>query len=304
MKTSPPTILIVGSVAWDEVVYLKEPLRAGSHNAGRGKKTRIGGGAANTALALAAMSLAATASAQPGAGGKPAVQPVVISAVGNDAPGEELLAALRELGIRVDRIGRRGGRTTRSLVLLEENGERTVINLTRAPVPPPPDLAHMPADCCYVRSADPALTPILEERVRRGGLVIAHIPPTTEGFRPARVLVGSVSDLDETFCADPFPAGKRIAGRALEWVVITSGAAGASAHGDGVILRQPAPKADAMDTTGAGDVFAAGLAFALARGEEMPVALETGVRWGTASVGYEGTVPESFGKADPCGKSS
>lgn len=247
---------------------------------------RIGGGAANTAMALAAM-----APAQPGTG--PCLESVVISAVGNDAEGKELLTALRERGVCVDYIGHRAEHTTHSLVLLEEKGERTVINLARAPVALPPDLADIPAQCFYVRSADPALTPVLAKRVEHGGLVVAHIPPVTEGFRPAQVLVGSASDLGLSFCADPFSAGKRIAGRCLEWMVITFGAAGATAYSarTGTVLHEPAPLADAKDTTGAGDVFAAGLAFALAMGREMEVALGCAVRWGSASVGYRGTVP-------------
>jgi len=54
-RSSPPTLLIVGSVAWDEVIHLTGPLTAGFHNQGRRIETRIGGGAANTAMALTAM---------------------------------------------------------------------------------------------------------------------------------------------------------------------------------------------------------------------------------------------------------
>ncbi|MBT8420157.1 MAG: carbohydrate kinase family protein, partial [Gammaproteobacteria bacterium] len=256
------------------------------HNAGRERTARIGGGAANTAMALATMAPVQSDTDS-------YLKPVVISAVGNDTQGKALLTTLREVGVCVDRIDCLGAYTTRSLVLLEKKGERTIINLTRAPVPLPPDLAHIPADCCYVRSADPALTPILAKRVEHS-LVIAHIPPTTDGFRPAQVLVGSASDLDRAFLADPFSAGRRIAGRALEWVVITFGADGAAAYGDGAMIQASAPVVHVIDTTGAGDVFAGGLAFALAMGEKMPTALKTAIRWGSASVGYEGTVPGSF----------
>nr|VFJ63226.1 MAG: sulfofructose kinase [Candidatus Kentron sp. DK]VFJ64309.1 MAG: sulfofructose kinase [Candidatus Kentron sp. DK] len=283
-------ILIIGSVAWDEVVFLDAPLRIGSHNAGSEKNIRIGGGAANTAMALAAM-------ASVGPEAKARVEPVVISSVGGDSRGKALLTALEECGVRVDYVDCRGTRTTRSLVLLDRAGERTVVNIERAPVPLPPDLADIPAECLYARSADPALRPILEKRARRGDLVIAHIPPTMDDFRPARILVGSASDLDQEFLADPFRAGRRIAGGSLKWVVITHGAIGASAHGNHlgneVILREPAPKVSVRDSTGAGDVFAAGLAFALTLGKKMPEALATAVRWGSASVEYEGTVPPS-----------
>nr|VFJ55312.1 MAG: Sugar or nucleoside kinase, ribokinase family [Candidatus Kentron sp. FW]VFJ61551.1 MAG: Sugar or nucleoside kinase, ribokinase family [Candidatus Kentron sp. FW] len=283
MGENPLTVLVIGSVAWDEVVYLPESLRVGAHNTGCGIETRIGGGAANTAMALAMMP-----SISPDF--LPCVKPIVISAAGKDAKGLRLLDALHGFGVDVDRIDRQGEQTTRSLVLIDQVGERTVINLARSALPPPPDLADIPAECCYVRSADPALTPILEKRVRHG-LVIAHIPPTTDGFRPAQVLVGSASDLDRGFLADPFSAGRRIAGNVLKWVVITAGATGAVAYGDGVALREAAPRVPVKDTTGAGDVFAAGLAFALGRGEDMASAIRIAVRWGSASVRYYGTVP-------------
>nr|VFK79751.1 MAG: Sugar or nucleoside kinase, ribokinase family [Candidatus Kentron sp. SD] len=284
MRKSPLAVLIIGSVAWDEVIYLPGALRAGAHNAGRPMGIRIGGGAANTAMALAIMPSLQSRE-------HPRAEPIVVSAVGEDAQGMQLLDTLRELGVHVDRIRRQGRETTRSLVLLDKSGERTVINLARAPLPLPADLVDIPADCCYVRSADPALTPILKERVRKGP-VIAHIPPITDGFRPARILVGSASDLDDDFLRDPFPAGQRVAGDVLEWVVITSGADGATAYGDGLSLRKPAPRVPVRDTTGAGDVFAAGLAFALALGKDMPAALETAVSWGSASARYQGTIPK------------
>nr|VFK41372.1 MAG: Sugar or nucleoside kinase, ribokinase family [Candidatus Kentron sp. TC] len=277
------TVLIIGSVAWDEVIYLPKSLQAGTHNAGRRMGVRIGGGAANTAMALASMPSLQFDS-------HPPVEPIVISAVGRDAQGKRLMDSLRELGVDVARIHRQGDRTTRSLVLLDESGERTIINLMRSMLPLPPDLATIPADCCYVRSADPALISVLEERVRAGP-VIAHIPPITDGFRPAQVLLGSASDIDDDFLHDPFPAGQRVAGDILEWVVITHGAAGATAYGDGVSLWETAPRVPVKDSTGAGDVFAAGLAFALARGWKMQGALKTAVSWASASVRYYGTVP-------------
>jgi sugar/nucleoside kinase (ribokinase family) len=45
-----------------------------------------------------------------------------------------------------------------------------------------------------------------------------------------------------------------------------------------------APRVQVVDTTGAGDVFAAGLVHALALGKPMPDALQTAVAWGSATV--------------------
>jgi len=112
-----------------------------------------------------------------------------------------------------------------------------------------------------------------------------------DATRPAQVLVGSVSDLPPEFLADPFAAGRRIAGEVLQWVVVTYGAEGARAFGTGQILQQAAPAVEVVDSTGAGDVFAAGLAHALARSLSMDESLRIAVAWGSASVAYLGTVP-------------
>ncbi len=267
-------ILVIGSVAWDEVVRLDAPLRMGGHNGGRWRGRRIGGGAVNTGMALA----------------RAGDRPLLVSAVGGDLEGERLGNDLARVGLDLTWLDRTAEQTTRSLVLLDESGERTIVNLSRARVPLPPDLARIPADCCYVRSADPALTPALAERVRSGP-VLAHVPPLQAGSRPARVLVGSASDLDAGFLADPFAAGRHVAGEMLEWVVVTEGTKGARAFSADRVLEQAAPRVEVVDSTGAGDVFAAGLAHGLARAAPMREILATAVAWGAASVQYEGTTP-------------
>jgi sugar/nucleoside kinase (ribokinase family) len=268
------TILIIGSVACDEVIRLHAPLRAGSHNGGSPCELRIGGGAANTAMALAR-------------GGDLAR---VISAVGDDPEGATLITTLEDAGVDTSLIDRTAKASTRSLVMLDPAGERTVVNLTRAVVPIPVNLDKHPADALYIRSADPALRPLMDERCQQG-LVVAHVPPLDEGALPAQVLVCSASDLDADFLADPFAAGRRIAGSRLQWIVVTRGADGATAYGKEGRIEATAPKRKVIDSTGAGDVFAAGLLHALAAGREMEEALRTAIHWGSASVTYAGTVP-------------
>jgi len=267
-------ILVVGSVAWDEVALLDGGLQRGAHNGARWLGRRVGGGAANTAMALA----------------RAGDRPKVVSAVGMDDEGVRLIATLADVGVDVSAIDRHGSETTRSVILLESDGERTIVNLARAVVPLPADLAIQPAACCYVRSADPALTEVLRQRVRHS-LVVAHIPPLLPDFRPAQILVGSASDLDADFLADPYAAALEVAGEPLDWVVVTHGADGACAYAVDRTIEVRAPKGEAVDTTGAGDIFAAGLVHALARGQTMEHALATAVAWGAASVTFEGTVP-------------
>lgn len=268
------TVLIVGSVARDELVRLDRPLRLLTHNQGHWIGPRIGGGAANTAMALA----------------RHGNRVRVISAVAPDADGDWLVGELTGMGVDVSLIARDAELTTRSMIFLEPGGERTIVNLGRARLKPQVDAEDLEADCLFVRSTDPALSPLLERFAGRG-LIVAHVPPVQDGARPAQVLVGSAGDLDASFLADPYRSARRVAGDHLQWMVVTHGSDGAVAYGAQTVLREPAPQVPVCDTTGAGDAFAGGLLHVLGRGGAMALALRTAVAWGAASVQYEGTVP-------------
>jgi len=268
-------ILVVGSIAEDDVVRLGEPLNRGAHVEGRGEGARLGGGGPNTAVALA----------------RAGHSVALVAPVGNDAAGARLVGELVEAGIDTSLIAVVDGiATTRSVVMIEEGGERTIVNLTRAAEPTPPArLLAAPADWLYVRSRALDLAPLLAEKAKTCR-VVAHVPPVADGARPAHVLVGSESDLGADVLADPFAAGGCVAGPLLKWVVVTRGASGAMARGaGGVRIERAARAVKAIDTTGAGDAFAAGLVHALAVGRPMEDALAVAVAWGTESVLWEGS---------------
>jgi ribokinase len=261
-------IVVVGSVAQDDVVWLHQPLSEGRHlEAGR-RKVRLGGGGANTAIPLC----------------HAGHHVLLVAAVGADPVGDWLLGTLEAAGIDTGLVARVPGESTRSLVLLDPAGERTIINLHRCHAPCVSErLRSIAADAVYVRSRELDLAKALGERVH-DSLVVAHVPPLVEGSRPAGVLVGSASDLPPEFLADPWPAARKIAGDALRSVVITLGAGGALAVHAEKQLRVEAPAVEVVDTTGAGDVFAAGLVHGLVEGRAMTEALRTAVAWGVAAV--------------------
>ncbi len=268
-------IVVVGSIAIDEVVGIRQPLGAGLHLDGRERGRRVGGGAANTAIPLAF------------AGHEVAV----VSAAGTDVDGGTILRRLAEAGVDTSQIARLPGPSTRSLVLVDEAGERTVVNLHRCREGAPPRrLRTLPADAVYVRSRDLDLGWILAERLE-SCLVVAHVPPAVPGARPAHVLVASASDLPTEEAERPWEALRRAGGESVRHVVVTRGSAGAEAHSRDGRLRVPAREAAAIDSTGAGDVFAAGLLHALVSGAPMDSALRTAVAWGTAAVEHEGVPP-------------
>ena len=265
-------IVVVGSVAQDDVVTLRQALCAGCHLDAAGRKLRLGGGGANTAIPLRH------------AGHEVAL----VAPVGGDDVAEWLLAKLQGTGIDVSAVVRVPGGSTRSIILVDPGGERTIVNLHRCRETGPPDrLASLEADAIYVRSRDLDVTALLAEAAARS-LVVAHVPPLETGSRPAHVLVGSESDLPAEFLADPWAGGRDIAGPALRLVVVTRGERGAEAYGASEHESVRAPHVTVVDSTAAGDVFAAGLVHALAEGRPTRAALETAVAWGAAAVACPG----------------
>jgi sugar/nucleoside kinase (ribokinase family) len=256
---------VIGSVARDEVVRLASPLRAGAHLTGTTVGFRLGGGGANTALALAA------------AGHRVRL----LAAVGRDPDGDALLAELGAAGIDTSLVARINCPTTHSLVLVDPEGERTVINVARCEeLGPPGRLVAIDADAVYVRSRRLDLADLLSRKAEQG-LVVAHVPPNDPGCRPAQVLVCSASDLAPAEAARPLALGRHVAGDRLQWIVVTAGADGAEAFSANKRLAAPAAPVRTVDTTGAGDAFAAGLLHGLVSGMQMPDALGIAVRFGT-----------------------
>jgi sugar/nucleoside kinase (ribokinase family) len=213
----------------------------------------------------------------------------LVAPVGADAVAGWLLDELRAAGIDVSAIARVPGDSTRSLVLVEPGGERTIVNLHRCrEAGPPRRLAAIEKDAVYVRSRDLDVRELLAEAAARS-LVVAHVPPLAAGSRPAHVLVGSESDLPPAFLADPWARGREVAGETLRLVVITRGPRGAEAFSaaDRVAVAAPAVPV-VVDSTAAGDVFAAGLVHGLALGRPPRAVLETAVAWGAAAVACPG----------------
>jgi sugar/nucleoside kinase (ribokinase family) len=266
-------IVVVGSIAQDDVVTLRQPLAPGRHLAAAARGLRLGGGGANTAIPLS----------------HAGHQVMLLAPVGTDAVAEWLLEGLRGAGVDLSAIARVQDDSTRSLVLVDPGGERTIVNLHRCREDGPARrLAALEKDVVYVRARELDLGELLEQATARS-LVVAHVPPLAPGSRPAHVLVGSESDLPPAFLADPWGRGREIAGGALRLVVVTRGPRGVEAFGESERIAVPAPVvAQVVDSTAAGDVFAAGLVHGLALGRPTRAALETAVAWGAAAVACPG----------------
>jgi fructokinase len=100
------------------------------------------------------------------------------------------------------------------------------------------------------------------------------------------------------------PFARAIAARyGLRGVCVTRGPAGAGLLLDDVYLEAAAPRIDVVDTVGAGDAFAAGLAYGVIHGRPVPEILELALRLGALVASRAGAIPAwslaELGSLDP-----
>ncbi len=195
---------------------------------------------------------------------------------GDDSFGDEIARFLREDGVDATGLVRRAGYCSQFAFIAVEPGGRRTIFWQR-----PTGEALRPAeirldalrqsrlihtDGLFIEAALAAASEAKKAGVtvsvdagtlRDGMLDLARLSDcfvSSEAF--ARALVGDDDPLGA--CRKISELGPRIAG-------VTLGAQGYAALFDGRLIRKPACAVDAVDTTGCGDVFHAGLAYGLLR---------------------------------------
>ena len=117
--------------------------------------------------------------------------------------------------------------------------------------------------------------------------VLQNIDVLTPNQSEAKVLAGHAPDA----AADPESVARELIRTGVKQVVMTLGEEGALVVTASSATRIPAIHVSALDTTGAGDAFNAGLAVALARGAPLEVAVQFAVVTGGLAVTKEGVIP-------------
>ncbi len=113
-----------------------------------------------------------------------------------------------------------------------------------------------------------------------------------EWIGPADWLFANESEAEALTGEAAFEAQMRLLGEQFTNVVIKRGRYGAALGGDdGVRLSLPAPVVSVVDTTGAGDAFAAGFLASLLRGEDHETCLRNGIASGAKAVQFVGGQP-------------
>ena len=273
-------VLVFGTVAADIVLRVPVLPRPGDHIGAEPLGWRLGGSSANLAVALAADGHNVR----------------LISIVGTDDLADSLLDELAGRGVSTELCVRVDGRTPRALILLDPDGERTIIGLDRGSATdalPARQLDVAPqGDCVVVESY--RRYPALRAARNSSALVTVTLPPPDESDWPADVLIGSESQVPASWNADPFSAGRVVAGERLKWVVVTRAERGADAFGAEGVIHAAARPARQIDATGAGDAFAAGVITTLLTGGTMAAAMEIGSARGAAAVEALQSVPPAW----------
>lgn len=255
------TVVVVGDVATDVVAVLDGDPAPGSDRPAA-IRTRGGGAGANVAVHLARLGTAVH----------------MVGCVGDDPAGVGLVAELAAAGVRPALRIVPGGATGTVISLVERDGQRSMLadrgaNLELAPediavvsmrhlhlsgytlLHPRPRAAGLAALAAATAagatiSLDPASTaPLRAYGVDRWLADTAAATVVLPNADEARLLTG---------CSDPAGAARALAAR-HRVVAVKLGADGALWASGDVLVHRPAVPTTVVDTTGAGDAFAAGL---------------------------------------------
>ena len=285
-------IVVLGDVMVDVVARLARPLAPGSDAPAR---IAFGGGgsAGNVAAWLAAAG----------------TRPVLVGCVGDDARGRAAAGALRAAGVDARLVVDPERPTGTCVVLVAPGGERTMVpdagaNDGLAGDDLPDELLarsghlHVAGYALLREGSRPAARAAIT-RARERGMTVSVDPSSSALLSPAfldeadgagLLLPNAGEAAALTGERDPERAASLLAERVPE-AVVTLGAEGALWTDGREVRRAPAVAADVVDTTGAGDAFAAGLLAARVAGSDPEGALAAGCRLAAEAVRTLGARP-------------
>lgn len=268
-------IVVLGSTNMDLVTYVEKAPQRGETVTGREFRTIPGGKGANQAIAAAR------------AGGNV----LMIGAVGNDSYGTRLRSTLEHSGVDTDDLRTADGPSGTAHIVVDDEGGNAIVVIPGANG----TLDHLgPGDEGVIASAD---TLLLQLEIPLAAVLAGAQAARRHGVRTILTPAPAQPLPDELFAAvdllvpneheaatltgrtDPRDAAIGLLDL-VPAVVVTLGALGSlyvSRGADPVTV--PAPKVDAVDSTGAGDTFVGALAVAL--GEERP--MHEALAWAAAA---------------------
>lgn len=257
------TITCVGLAVQDLVFSMDEPVLLGEKNFASSLGAIGGGPAANAAVAIARL------------GGRPRL----VSSLGRDAIGDEIIAELAGYGVDCSAVRRVEAPSPLSSVVISPDGDRTIFNRTdpalweSADPPGSEEIAGSDVVLADVRWAAGSLAAVIT--AERLGIPTVIDCDLTEGA-VSEALLETASHV--VFSQPAFerirplatPAAVQAVARHYGGVVaVTKGGDGVVWSDGGPTQHTPAFRIDALDTLGAGDVFHGAYALAVAEGRPL-----------------------------------
>ena len=279
-------VLVIGNCTLDISFRVPGFPRPGETVLAHGSARDLGGKGANQAVAAA----------RSGA-------PVVFcAALGADEIGEAMRARLSGEGVCTDYLAAALVPTDESIIYVTPAGENSIVSTHAAAASM--DMPHARPALEAADAGDILLMQgnlshevtrgCLEEGRRRQVVTVLNPAPIQYGYDAIWpfvdcAILNEVESEHLTGSADPAAAARRLVGQGVRHVIVTLGARGALVAEDESNREIPAERVNAVDTTGAGDVFCGVFAAGMARGLAVEPATRGAVRAATLSVIRPGT---------------
>ncbi|GIH95119.1 ribokinase [Planobispora siamensis] len=289
-----PHLTVVGSANADLVMDVTRVPGRGETVLGSGLAVYPGGKGANQAVAAARLGARAA----------------LVARIGGDPYGELLRRSLESAGVDLSALRRDADPTGLAVVLVQPGGDNSII------VAPGANARLGEDDVLAARSLIAASRVVSVVREVPDDAVLAAIRTArSAGVRcllnqsPPGPLAGDLRQAVDPLVVNeheaaalldgPSAPGGPVSEEPEEWaralleagyrsVALTLGPLGAVVADAHAVTRAPAPRVEAVDTTGAGDAFTAALAWRLAEGEPLARAARFAVRVGSYAVGRAG----------------
>jgi ribokinase len=275
-------VYVVGSVNLDLVVRAATLPAPGVTVTGGTFERHGGGKSANQAVAAARAGAAVR----------------MVGAVGQDDLGDEAIADLAAEGVDIEGVQRLASAATGvALIVVDDAGENQIAvasgaNAELDPATVEAALAGAEAGGVALLGLEvpDAVVLAAARAARAAGLQVVLNPAPARPLADALLALSPVLTPNEPEAAalsgeaDPEAAARALAARSGGAVVVTIGPEGALIAEGGSLERVPAPKVEAVDTTGAGDAFNGALAASLAGGAVLADAVRAAVAVAAESV--------------------
>ena len=274
---------VVGNVCVDDTFYVERLPRPGETVNAVATTRGVGGKGANQAVAAA----------------RTGVDVVLRAALGADADAGFIRAALAD-ELPLNGLVVLDMPTDRSTILVDGTGENVIVTAAASAMAfDPTKLSFRPGRGDYLLmqgNLGAGVTKACLDMARDGG-AMTILNPSPLDATPAMpeasvIIVNAVEAEALSGCTDPVEAALCLSRGGAARVVVTLGAGGALCLDRGACDAEhiTAPAVTAVDTSGAGDVFAGVLSGCLARGLPFPAAARIGVRAAAVAVTRRGTL--------------